>query len=109
MKAQTLAGFFAATCNFDIPELGVKGSLSNNNIEGGILIFRNGATTLRVVFDELDIYVFGTAAHVEGVADLSGSDERIQLNTSGKRNFSADLTKNEQGEWKFSAISLPEI
>lgn len=108
VKARALAAYFGDTCRFKVPELHCNVAISNADLSGAILSFRQDANKLCVKFDELDVFVEPPAAHVEGVVELSGTEGRLMIDVADRRNFSADLEKGEDG-WKITAITLPRI
>ena len=73
-KAQALARHFRDGCAVIDLHHGFKASYSRDDIAGGLLVFRSGATKIAVEFRGLEISVDGSEARVEGQIDYSGTD-----------------------------------
>ena len=106
VKAKALAAFFGKSCRFSIPEARLSGLMSNENISGAILAFRHDASRFSIEFIELDVEVDSPMAHVDGVVALKGVDGRLNISADESRPFSADLAKNDNGEWKIISLVL---
>lgn len=106
VKAKSLAAFFGKSCRFSIPEARLSGPMSNENISGAILAFRHDASRFSIEFVELDVEVDSPMAHVDGVVALKGVDRRLNISADESRPFSADLAKNDNGEWKIISLVL---
>lgn len=106
VKAKALAAFFAKSCRFSIPEARLSGPISNDNLSGSILAFRHDASSFSIEFVELDVEVNSPMAHVDGVVSLKGVDGRFNISADESHPFSADLEKNEDGDWKIISLVL---
>lgn len=108
VKARALAAYFGDTCRFKVPELHCNVAISNADLSGAILSFRQDVSKFCVKLDELDVIVEPTAAHVEGVVELSGTAGKLMIDVVDRRNFFADLEKVD-GNWKIISITLPKL
>lgn len=107
MKAENLSSFFAQRCIIRIPELYVNSHLSCDYLKAGILSFRSGVSVLKVKVEDLVVEVkTDDFAFASGVVDFMGSDEGMKIDAREKRQFSAELQKDPDGEWRFSLVSL---
>ena len=80
-------------------------ALSRDDIAGGLLVFRSGATKIAVEFRELEICVDGHEARVEGWIDYSGTEATWPRHEPKVEKFIAHLEKTD-GKWLFSRIKV---
>lgn len=106
VKAKSLAVFFGATCRFKVPEARLSGPVSNANLSGMILAFRHDVPRFSVSFSDLNIAVDAPTAHVDGHVRIDGADGFLETKISDGRPFTAELRKNDDGEWKIVAVAL---
>ena len=85
---------------------GLKTTYSRDDIAGGLLAFRSGATKIAVEFRELEISVIGQDARVEGWIDYSGTEAAWPRYVPQSEKFLAHLEKTD-GQWLFSRIKVP--
>ena len=105
-KAQALTRHFRDGCAVIDPQHGLKASYSRDDIAGGLLVFRSGATKIAVEFQELEISVDGSEARVEGLIDYSGTEAMWPRHEPKAEKFIAHLEKTD-GQWLFSRIKIP--
>ena len=105
-KAQALARHFKDGCEVIALQHGLKASYSRDDIAGGLLVFRSGATKIAVEFQELEISVDGSEARVEGWIDYSGTEATWPRREPKAEKFIAHLEKTG-GKWLFSRIKIP--
>ena len=105
-KSQALARHFKDGCEIIDLHHGLKTSYSRNDIAGGLLAFRSGATKIAVVFRELEISVDGPKARVEGWIDFSGTEAAWPKHVTKSEKFLAHLEKID-GQWLLSRIKAP--
>ena len=106
MKAQSLARHFKDRCALVDLGHGLKTTYSRDDIAGGLLAFRSGATKIAVEFRELEISVNGQDARVEGWIDYSGTEAAWPRCVPQSEKFLAHLEKTD-GQWLFSRIKVP--
>ena len=106
MKAQSLARHFKDRCAVIDLGHGLKTTYSRDDIAGGLLAFRSGATKIAVEFRELEISVNGQDARVEGWIDYSGIEAAWPRYVPQSEKFLAHLEKTD-GQWLFSRIKVP--
>ena len=106
MKAQSLARHFKDRCAVIDLGHGLKTTYSRDDIAGGLLAFRSGATKIAVEFRELEISVNGQDARVEGWIDYSGTEAAWPRYVPQSEKFLAHLEKTD-GQWLFSRIKVP--
>ena len=106
-KAQALARHFKDGCTVVAPRHGLKASYSQDDIAGGLLVFRSGARKVAVEFRELEISVDGSEARVEGWIDYSGTEATWPRHEPKDEKFVAHLEKTD-GKWLFSRIEVPK-
>jgi len=106
MKAQSLARHFKDRCALVDLGHGLKTTYSRDDIAGGLLAFRSGATKIAVEFRELEISVNGQDARVEGWIDYSGIEAAWPRYVPQSEKFLAHLEKTD-GQWLFSRIKVP--
>ena len=105
-KAQALARHFKDGCTVVAPRHGLKASYSQDDIAGGLLVFRSGARKVAVEFRELEISVDGSEARVEGWIDYSETEATWPRYEPKAEKFIAHLEKID-GKWLFSRIKFP--
>ena len=105
-KAQALARHFKDGCTVVAPRHGLKASYSQDDIAGGLLVFRSGAAKIAVEFRELEISIDGPEARVEGGIDYSGTEATWPRYKPRADKFIAHLEKTD-GKWLFSRIEVP--
>ena len=105
-KSQSLARHFKDGCVIIDLHHGLKTSYSRNDIAGGLLAFRSGATKIAVEFHELEISVDGHEALVEGLIDFSGTEAAWPKHVTKSEKFLAHLEKID-GQWLLSRIKAP--
>ena len=105
-KAQAIARHFKDGCAVIDLHHGLKASYSRDDIAGGLLVFRSGATKIAVEFRELEISVDGSKARVEGWIDYSGTEATWPRHEPKAEKFFAHLEKTG-GKWLFSRIKAP--
>ena len=106
MKAQSLARHFKDRCALVDLGHGLKTTYSRDDIAGGLLAFRSGATKIAVEFRELEISVNGQDARVEGWIDYSGTEAAWPRYAPKSEKFLSHLEKTG-GQWLFSRIKVP--
>ncbi len=105
-KSQALARHFKDRCAvIDIGQ-GFKATYSRDDIAGGLLAFRSGATKIAVEFRELEISIDGQEARVEGWIDYSGTEAAWSRYAPKSGKFLSHLEKTD-GQWLFSRIEVP--
>ena len=105
-KAQALARHFKDGCTVVAHRHGLMASYSQDDIAGGLLVFRSGARKVAVEFRELEISVDGSEASVEGLIDYSGTEATWPRHEPKAEKFIARLEKTD-GKWLFSRIKVP--
>ena len=105
-KSQALARYFKDGCTIIDIGHGLKTSYSCEDIAGGLLAFRSGATKIAVSFHELEISVNGAEARVDGWIDYSGTEAIWPRLERESEKFIARLEKIE-GQWLISRIKAP--
>lgn len=105
-KSRSLACHFKDGCAIIDLRHGLKASYSREDIAGGLLAFRSGATKIAVVFHELEIGVDGGEARVEGWIDYSGTEASWPGYEPKSEKFLARLEKID-GQWLISRIKAP--
>lgn len=105
-KSQTIARHFKDGCAIIDIGHGLKTSYSRDDIAGGLLAFRSGATTIAVVFRELEICVDGAKARVEGWIDYAGTEAMWPRHEPKAEKFLAHLEKTN-GQWLISRVKVP--
>ena len=106
-KAQALARHFKDGCTVVAPRHGLKASYSQDDIAGGLLVFRSGAMKIAVEFRGLEISIDGSEARVEGWIDYSGTEATCPRYKPRADKFIAHLEKTD-GKWLFSRIEVPK-
>lgn len=104
-KSQSLAHHFKDGCAIVDRGHGLKASYSRDDIAGGLLAFRSGATKISIVFRQLEISVDGSEAQVEGWIDYSETETTWPRHEPKEEKFLAHLEKTD-GKWLFSRISV---
>ena len=105
-KAQALARHFRDGCEIIHLGHGLKTSYSRDEIAGGLLAFRSGATKIVVAFHNLEITFDGSDARVTGWIDYSGTEAAWPRYEPKAEGFIARLEKTD-GQWLFSRIKVP--
>lgn len=105
-KSQALAHHFKDGCTIIDLGHGLETSYSRDEIAGGLLAFRSGATKIAIAFRELEISVDGPEARVEGWIDYSGTEAAWPRYEPKAEKFLANLVKAD-GQWLFSRIKVP--
>ena len=105
-KAQALSRHFKDGCVIIDLGHGLKTSYSRDDIAGGLLAFRSGATKIAVAFHDLEISFDGSEARVEGWIDYSGTEAAWPRYEPKAEGFIARLEKTD-GQWLFSRIKVP--
>ena len=105
-KAQALARHFRDGCEIFHLGHGLKTTYSRDEIAGGLLAFRSGATKIVVAFHDLEIAFDGLDARVTGWIDYSGTEAAWPRYEPKAEKFSARLEKDD-GQWLFSRIKVP--
>lgn len=105
-KAQAIARHFKDGCPIIDLGHGLNSSYSRDDIAGGLLAFRSGATRIAIAFRDLEISVDGSEARVEGWIDLSETEAAWTRYEPRAEKFIAHLEKND-GQWLFSRIKIP--
>ena len=105
-KSRSLASHFKDGCSIVDLHHRLKASYSREDIAGGLLAFRSGATKIVVVFHELEISVGSGEARVEGWIDYSGTEAAWPGYEPKSEKFLAHLEKID-GQWLISRIKVP--
>ena len=105
-KSRSLARHFKDGCSIVDLHHGLKTSYSREDIAGGLLAFRSGATKIAVMFHELEISIDGVDARVAGWIDYSGTDAAWPGYEPKSEKFLAHLEKID-GQWLISRIKVP--
>ena len=105
-KAQSLARHFKDRCAIIALGHGLKTTYSRDDIAGGLLAFRSGATKIAVEFHELEISIDGNEARVEGWIDYSGTEATWPRHVPKSEKFLSHLEKTD-GKWLLSRIKVP--
>ena len=105
-KSQSLARHFKDGCAIIDLRHGLKTTYSRDDIAGGLLAFRSGATKVAVTFNELEVGVEGGEARVEGWIDYSGTEAAWPGYEPKSEKFLAHLEKID-GQWLISRIKAP--
>ena len=105
-KSQALARHFRDGCEIIHLGHGLKTSYSRDEIAGGLLAFRSGATKIVVAFHDLEITFDGSDARVTGWIDYSGTEAAWPRYAPKAEEFIALLEKTD-GKWLFSRIKVP--
>ena len=105
-KAQALARHFRDGCEIIDIGHGLQASYSRDDIAGGLLAFRSGATKIVVAFHDLEITFDGSEARVTGWIDYSGTEAAWPRYEPKAEGFIARLEKTD-GKWLFSRIKVP--
>ena len=105
-KSQSLARHFKNGCVIIDLGHGLKATYSRDDIAGGLLAFRSGATKIAVAFRELEISVDGQDARVEGWIDYSGTEAAWPRYVPKSEKFLSHLEKTD-GHWLLSRIKVP--
>ena len=105
-KAQALAHHFKDGCAIIVLRHGLKATYSRDDIAGGLLAFRSGATKIVVAFHDLEITFDGSEARVTGWIDYSGTEAMWPRHEPKAEKFIAHLEKTD-GQWLFSRIKVP--
>ena len=105
-KSQALARHFKDGCAIVDLRHGLKTTYSRDDIAGGLLAFRSGATKIAVSFHEFEINVDGAEARVEGWIDYSGTEAAWPRYEPKDEKFLAHLEKTD-GHWLISRIKVP--
>ena len=105
-KSQALARHFKDGCAIIDLGHGLKAAYSRDDIAGGLLAFRSGATQIAVKFRELEISIDGQEARVEGWVDYSGTEAVWPRYVPKSEKFLSHLEKTD-GQWLLSRIKVP--
>ncbi len=105
-KAKALAGHFKNGCSIVSLAHGLDATYSREDIAGGLLAFRAGATRIAIVFSNLEISVDGNEARVTGQIDYAGTEATWPDHESKVEGFIARLEKSD-GRWLISRIKVP--
>ena len=105
-KSQSLARHFKDGCAIIDRGHGLKATYSRDDIAGGLLAFRSGATQIAVEFRELEISIDGQEARVEGWVDYSGTEAVWPRYVPKSEKFLSHLEKTD-GQWLLSRIKVP--
>ena len=105
-KSRSLARHFKDGCAIIDLRHGLKTSYSRDDIAGGLLAFRSGATKMAVLFHELEISAGGGEARVEGWIDYSGTEASWPGYEPKSEKFLAHLEKID-GQWLISRVKVP--
>ena len=106
VKSQSIARHFKDGCTIIDLRHGLKTAYSRDDIAGGLLAFRSGATKIAVTFHELEVGVEGGEARVEGWIDYSGTEAAWPGYEPKSEKFLAHLEKID-GQWLISRIKAP--
>ena len=105
-RSRSLARHFKDGCAIIDLGHGLKTTYSRDDIAGGLLAFRSGASKIAVTFHELEISIDGAAARVEGWIDYSGTEATWPRYEPKPAKFLAHLEKID-GQWLISRIKVP--
>ena len=105
-KAKALAGHFRNGCSVIDLAHGLDAAYSREDIAGGLLAFRSGATKISVKFSDLEISIDGHEARVTGKIDYSGTEATWPGHESKSEGFIVQLEKTD-GRWLVSRIKVP--
>ena len=106
VKSQALARHFKDGCTIIDLGHGLKTVYSRDDIAGGLLAFRSGATQIAVEFRELEISIDGQDARVDGWIDYSGTEAAWPRYVPNSEKFFSHLEKTN-GQWLLSRIKVP--
>ena len=106
VKSQSIARHFKDGCTIIDLRHGLKTAYSRDDIAGGLLAFRSGATKIAVTFHELEVGVEGDEARVECWIDFSGTEAAWPGYEPKSEKFLAHLEKID-GQWLISRIKAP--
>ena len=105
-KSQSLSRYFKDGCVIIDLSHGLKTTYSRDDIAGGLLAFRSGATKIAVEFRELEISIDGHEARVEGWISYSGTEATWPSHVPKSEKFLSHLEKTD-GQWLLSRIKVP--
>ena len=105
-KSQSLSRYFKDGCVIIDLSHGLKTTYSRDDIAGGLLAFRSGATKIAVEFRELEISIDGQEARVEGWIDYSGTEAAWPKHVTKTEKFLARLEKSDD-QWLISRNKAP--
>ena len=105
-KSKSLAGHFRNGCSVIVPAHGLDAIYSREDIAGGLLAFRSGATRISVKFSDLEISIDGNEARVTGQIDCSDTEATWPGHESKIEGFVVHLEKSD-GRWLISRIKVP--
>ena len=106
VHAAALAGHFRNGCSIVNPAHGLDATYSREDIAGGLLAFRSGATRIAIAFSDLEICIDGNEARVTGQIDCSDTEATWPGHESKVEGFVVRLEKSD-GRWFISRIRVP--
>ena len=104
-KSKALAEHFRNGCSVIDLAHGLDAAYSREDIAGGLLAFRSGATRIAVEFNNLEISVDGHEARVTGQIDYSGTEATWPVHESKVEGFVVHLEKSD-GRWLITRIKI---
>ena len=104
-KAKALADYFRNGCSVIDLAHGLDAAYSREDIAGGLLAFRSGATRIAVKFSNLEIRIDGNEARVTGRIDYSGTEATWPDHESKVEGFVVRLEKAD-GRWLITRIKI---
>ena len=105
-KSKSLAEHFRNGCSVIDLAHGLDAAYSREDIAGGLLAFRSGATRIAIAFSDLEIRIDGNEAHVTGQIDCSDTEATWPGHESKVEGFVVRLEKSD-GRWFISRIRVP--
>ena len=105
-KMKSLAGHFRNGCSIINLAHGLDATYSREDIAGGLLAFRAGATRIAIAFSNLEIRIDGNEARVTGQIDYSGTEATWPGHESKVAGFIVSLEKTD-GRWLVTRIRVP--
>ena len=105
-KSKALAEHFRNGCSVVNLAHGLDATYSREDIAGGLLAFRSGATRIAIAFSDLEIRIDGHEARVTGPVDYSGAEATWPGHESKAEGFVVRLDKTD-GRWLISRIKVP--
>ena len=105
-RLKSLAGHFRNGCSIVNLAHGLDATYSREDIAGGLLAFRSGATRIAIAFSNLEIRIDGNEARVTGQIDYSGTEATWPGHESKVAGFIVSLEKTD-GRWLVTRIRVP--
>ena len=105
-KMKSLAGHFRNGCSIINLAHGLDATYSREDIAGGLLAFRAGATRIAIAFSNLEIRIDGHEARVTGRIDYSDTEATWPGLESKVEGFIVRLEKTD-GRWLVTRIRVP--